>query len=109
MIAGLQVFDASSRLILDGTRRILRYIGAANLSGGTGSVSDPSISPGTAWYAFQRSQTFKLSGGNNPHGTLGYMIPPVITVSGNSLIWTYPGKRLADDEYAVGILFYGVY
>jgi len=37
------------------------------------------------------------------------MIPPVITVSGNSLIWTYPGKRLADDEYAVGILFYGVY
>jgi len=109
MTVGLQVFDAQGKLILDGTRRILRYLGVVYLSGASGSVSDPSMSPDQMWYAFQRSQTFKLSGGNNPRGTLGYMIPPAINASGNSLVWNYPGKHLPDDEYAVGLLFYGGY
>ena len=109
MTAGLQVWNASGGLVLDGTFRIARYLGTANLAGVTGSLTDANIGSGTAWYAFQRTQTFKLSGGNNPSGTLGYMIPPAIAISGNTITWIYPGRELADDEYAIGLLFYGVY
>jgi hypothetical protein len=77
--------------------------------GAGGSVVDARIGAGMAWYAFQRSQTFKLSPGNNPHGTLGYMIPPVISISGQTITWYYPSFQLADDEYAVGLMHYGVY
>ncbi|MCP3721720.1 hypothetical protein M3I53_01030 [Paraburkholderia sp. CNPSo 3272] len=102
MAAGLQIFDANGNIVLDATYRVMRIIGAQNLSlGQAGSVTDDRFLQG-GWASFQPSvmtgQGY-LSGG---------VIAPRFSISGNVLSWSYAAKNNSTyDIYQDGILFYG--
>lgn len=103
MPQGLQVFDASGNIILDATYRVMRiinfvYIGPNNLSG---SITDSRLAQG-GYVSFQPAITCGdgyLAGG---------VICPSFSITGSTLIWSYPAKNNAQyDIYQEGQLYYG--
>jgi hypothetical protein len=104
MPAGLQIWNASGALILDATQRCGRVLSIQQLTGGvSNSYTDSRLSQGTPFVAYQRDKTCHLSYG------YGGIQSPVISISGNTVTWTYSALNASYDEYAAGLLVIGVY
>jgi hypothetical protein len=93
MVQGVEVYDASGNLTLSVTDRLTKLLGAVNVSS-SGSLTLPAALAGNSyWFAFIPSTS----------GFTG--TPPVISVSGTTLSWTYP----AGATNLSGTVHYGMY
>ncbi|WP_018435364.1 hypothetical protein [Paraburkholderia atlantica] len=103
MPAGLQCWDENGNLIFDATYRVLRIIGAVNMTGESNSLQDNRLKQG-GFVSFQPNNTCGdgyLSGG---------VIIPQFSIDPNTgiLSWSYTAKHSSSyDIYQVGTLFYG--
>lgn len=103
MTAGLQIWNESGQLILDGTHRCGRVLSMQPIIGGNGgSFTDSRLNAGTVWWAFQRDRSFHLGYG------FGGIMSPSFSFSGNTLTWTYMPKNKDYDEYAAGQVVIGI-
>jgi hypothetical protein len=88
---GLQVYDASSNLILDVTDSLGTVLGTVSTGTTSGSVTDANFANGTPFWAHLPLATNYLS------------LPPDITFSGTTLTWTFTGGGTSST------IIYGVY
>ncbi len=98
---GLQIYNASGVLMLDGTTRTGRIKGMARIKGTNGSVACD-MSDGTPFWSFQPDFFYKHISNQTP--------PPIITIDSNGVYWSY--SSVAGLAYAVpitGFIIYGVY
>ena len=93
MIQGLQVFDASSRLVVNVTDRIPRTLGTIWTGTVSGSTSHSGLAQGDPWFTML---------GQEP----GF-VSPEVTFSGNTMSWTFT-STVTDYRDSCLILF-GVY
>ena len=101
MPAGMQCFDASSRLVVDFTTRLARVLGVRDLNGTAGSLFDANLSAGTPFAVFQQNGVLYHISGDTAF--------PTITISGNTISWTYSPGQTPFHTNISGRLFYGVY
>lgn len=94
MGVGLEVYNKSGGCILSITDRITKVIGIVKITS-NGSVTDPEITQNTVWY-YPCNFTY------NKNATPTF---PDFTVSGNTLLWSYPGNT----NKVTFDLIYGVY
>lgn len=78
MPAGLQVFDERGALRLSLGDRIGRFTGAITTQGADGSVKVDGTNTGDPF--------FVLTALEDP---LGWFSPPIVTISGGTISWTY--------------------
>ena len=97
MPQGLQVWDEDGVEILNTSTRTLIYLGILDITGsaGSGSVTNSRFSKGTPWWVW-----------NCPVSSAGHKVN--VSVSGNTLSWTY-----TKEFYAVALispikLIYGI-
>jgi hypothetical protein len=102
MAAGLQIWDASGRLVVDFTSRLSRIIDSVYLNGSaaSGSVTNAALSQGTPFLAFQQESVWGYIDGD--------VSRPNFTVSGNTISWTYTAAFGTHNQRIKGWLFYGV-
>lgn len=93
MPQGLEVYNASGVLEMAVTDRLTRIIGETTATGGTaGSVTNAGLATGSPfWWVSRDSSSF-------------YSIEPSITVSGDTLSWTWPISTTGSFT-----IIYGVY
>jgi hypothetical protein len=103
MTVGLEIYDASGTLVLNGTDRVLKLFGYATVNGANGSHTDGKLSTyvgspynGTAQWIWVGDQ----------FGAENWM--PNIYISGSTLYWNY-GSTPGGFVNAVGRIFYGTY
>jgi len=90
---GLQIWNASGGLVLDTSHRLTRVLGSFESGTSDGSLTSPGFSQGTPWHVRLTSQ-------------LGYTAP-TITVSGNTLSWSF--GNVAAEFRRSAFIIYGVY
>lgn len=96
MAYGLRVWDASGNLTLDTSTRLGRVLGYVEVTT-DGSLTVPGFSTGTA---FARVNTT----GNSVGPDAEYSWPPNISISNNTLSWSYPSSTKGP-----AVIIYGVY
>lgn len=107
MTAGLQIWNVAGGMILDGTHHVGKPLTVVSLTGGvSGSYTNGVLTANGAqpFAAFQRAYSFGVNKG------YWYLNSPRITISGNTVTWTYDslnGERYA--ENVGGILVIGIY
>jgi hypothetical protein len=100
MPAGIELWNASGLLVLEGTHRIGRVRGVQRVAG-AGSVA-VNFSDGTPFWSFQPDQQFFHISNET--------VPPIFSATATSLSWTY--SSAAGLNFAVlitGNVIYGVY
>ncbi|SHJ70666.1 hypothetical protein [Paraburkholderia terricola] len=101
MPAGLQIWDASGNLVLDGTHRLGRIKGSHYLDGNSGNIS-MDLSDGTPFWSFQPDFLFAHINGNSP--------VPVVSISSTGVVWTYTSPPSQSYIYPItGNLYWGCY
>lgn len=111
MAVGLQLWDASGRLALDGTARAGRVSGVIIIypqgtpnvpwvAGATGSVR-ADLSGGTPFWAFTPDWQFQHVSGNTP--------VPVVQIDAYGISWFYSASSGSFRNAMPGTLVYGVY
>lgn len=100
MAVGLRIWNTSGVLILDATHRIGRIKGQAHISGTAGSVA-VNMTDGTPFWSFQPDFLYAHISNETP--------PPIITVDGNGVYWTYSGSGGSYNKPITGWVYYGVY
>lgn len=102
MAAGIQIWDASGRLVVDFTSRLSRIISSVYIDGSSasGSVSNAALSQGTPFLAFQQENVWGYIDGDVPR--------PIFTVSGNTISWAYTAGFGTHTQRIKGWLFFGV-
>jgi hypothetical protein len=102
MANGLIVRNAANQIILNATDRLTQILGSVAITGGTGgSVTVPATGVDNAiFYVFSPTGT-----------TNAYSVFPQLTISGNTITWTFPGVTgsLARINAKSGLLLYGRY
>jgi hypothetical protein len=97
----MQCWDGLGRLTVDFTTRLPRVLGTRALTGVAGSLTDNNLSQGTPFFLFQQQGVFYHISGDT--------CLPTITISGNTISWTYSGGTTSYHVNVQGTLFYGVY
>ncbi|NKJ46829.1 hypothetical protein CIC12_08770 [Burkholderia sp. SG-MS1] len=100
MPAGMQVWDEQGRLTVNMTTRLARFLGSRYIDGTGGSLMDENLSQGEPFAIFQPDQLFYHISGDAPR--------PVITISGNTIGWSYGAAVNSYHKPVPGNLFYGV-
>lgn len=103
MNVGLEIFNASGVLLLDGTHRIGRLKGSVYLpgSGDPGSVASD-LSDGAPFTCFFPEFLFRHINQNTPI--------PIITVTSQGISWAYSSTGGNSFRYPTsGWIFWGVY
>jgi hypothetical protein len=104
MADGLRIYNSGGALMLDGTHRVGRVVGAVYISGApnsSGSVA-ADLSSGTPFYSFQPDQLYFHISNDTP--------PPNIFVNANGCGWSYsPSGGTSYTHTISGWCFYGVY
>ncbi|QBC44470.1 hypothetical protein [Iodobacter fluviatilis] len=85
MAQGLRVYDEQGRLTLDMTDRVSKILGSVRVAG-SGTAWAPLLQGNQLWAVFVPDDT--------------YIIPPAITISGNTVSWS------AGESYS-GLIYYG--
>lgn len=93
MPAGLQIWDENGNVMLDTENRVTRVLGSFESGTSDGSLTSEGFSQGTPWHV-------RLT------PDLG-LTPPKITVSGNTLSWTF--GNVAEEFRRSAYVMYGVY
>jgi hypothetical protein len=96
----MQCWDEQGRLTVDFTTRLARVLGFRRLDGTAGSLMDTNLTQGEAFVVFQQETVFNHISGDT---TL-----PTITVSGNTISWTYSGAQTQYHTNVKGTMFYGI-
>jgi hypothetical protein len=94
MPAGLQIWDAGGRLIVDTNTRLGRILGVINIAD-DGSLTHPGLSTGAGF------AKILIAGGD----VQTFIYAPTYSVSGNTISWQYP----KDVTKFPAIMIYGVY
>lgn len=102
MPQGLQVFDDKGVCVLDVTDRMVKYLGAIEINGTNGSITNDELSEGNLWYY---PLNIKMPPPTPSIHTEYHM--PIITKNGKSISWDY-GSYPADKRLSM-VLLYGVY
>jgi hypothetical protein len=98
--AGLQLWDASGRLVLDATHRLGRIKGIQAVSGANSIAVD--LSDGTPFWSFQPDQQF--------FHISNEAASPIFSISSTGLSWTYSSTSgLNFARLITGNVIYGVY
>lgn len=97
MAAGLQVFDASGNLIVDLTTRLSRLITVIDPGLVDGSQSFPAVNNTIAAMLSNYSEVQSGSGGAG--------VLPVVSVSGNTVSWTFNGADMMFRMYSKILVF----
>lgn len=100
MAAGMQIFDAQGRLVVDLSTRLIRWIGNVYVNG-AGSVTDSRLSQGNVAFVFQQIGLFYHISGDTAR--------PNFNVSGNTISWSYSAGQTNYHTNMSGWLFFGVY
>jgi len=93
MAAGLVLWDGSGNVVLDTAHRLTRVLGAFESGISDGSLTSEGFAQGTPWHV-------RLT------PDLG-LTPPKITVTGNTLSWTF--GNVAAEFRRSAFIMYGVY
>lgn len=100
MAVGLQLWDASGRLVLDGSTRCGRIKDMVYVNGSDGAVG-ANLSDGTPWWSFMPEFLFKHISMNAP--------VPIIDIDANGVRWRYSTTSDGYRTPVQGWLVYGVY
>lgn len=102
MSVGLQIWDASGRLILDGKSRAGRVVGIVPTGGVDGSVA-ADMSGGEPFWAFMPEQLFYRVSGAEPS--------PVVAINAGGVSWSYSPNSSGSNAYTrvPGWIVFGVY
>ncbi|MDN7743032.1 hypothetical protein [Burkholderia multivorans] len=101
MVAGLQIFDAAGRVILDGTTRCGRIRGVVRVGGGDGGQA-ADLSGGSPFWSFMPDWLFQHISMNAP--------VPVVDIDATGVRWRYSTDGSSSYRTPVpGWLIYGVY
>lgn len=96
MAEGFKVWDASGKLIIDGTKRLSRVLGVTTIGANTsGTITDAGFATGVPYWISIRD-TLSPSATDN-------IVPPSISVSGTTLTYDNSSPRLTHR------VIYGVY
>jgi hypothetical protein len=96
----MQCWDALGRLTVDLSTRLPRVLGFRSINS-AGSLTDNNLSAGTPFFIFQQAGVFYHISGDTAL--------PTITISGNTISWTYSGAQTSHHTNVPGTIFYGVY
>jgi hypothetical protein len=103
MAAGLQIWDASGRLVVDFTTRLARIVGSAVIDGTAGQRTDPALAQGDIFIAFQQQSLW---------GFIDMDVSrPIFTVpgrGGTTISWTYSPANGVHNMKIQGVVFYGI-
>ncbi|MEX3918255.1 hypothetical protein AB4Y43_18765 [Paraburkholderia sp. BR10872] len=100
MTAGLQIWDANGKLMLDGTHRLGRIKGIVPIDGFPSSYP-VDLSDGTPFWSFMPEQLF--------FHISNQTASPIITIDANGVYWTYSSTAGLNYAKAVkGSLIVGV-
>lgn len=91
---GLQCWDASGQLVLDVTDRLTRVLGEFDTGTANGSLTNDGLRGGTPWYNISHPNS----------GELINLVPLVVWIGDNTLIWTFS----RDNPVSLHVM-YGVY
>ncbi len=84
MTAGLQIWDANNRLVLDVTNRLARFAGeVTTVRDVAGSLTSPAFSVGKPFAYVQNLAAVGFVDGYNKPARSG----PAVTFSGNTMSW----------------------
>lgn len=100
MPQGLQVWDATGRIVLDTSNRVTKIVGRVYLSGVAGSLIVPGLLGNNVFFNFNP----------DPYSARIDNAFPAITLSGQTVAWSYPRNYYTQDGPAItGWLTYGLY
>lgn len=97
MTAGLQIFDEYGRLLFDATTRCGRVLLSQRVGGGSGTFWDDRLTQGQPFACF-------LADGLPISTPVSKSLPPIISISGNSVTYSY-----TEGDPIPGTLIAGVY
>ncbi|MBN7139010.1 hypothetical protein A7A76_07865 [Lysobacter enzymogenes] len=100
MPAGIQVFDENGAALIDTTDRISLVLGTAIIGPAAGSISDPRLAYGKGWFQLLDFEAIEAV-------TTTKSKPPIPSISGTTLSWTYDSQSQRPPR-AVRII-YGTY
>ncbi|WP_076881868.1 hypothetical protein [Burkholderia pseudomallei] len=102
MSVGLQIWDASGRLILDGKSRAGRVVGIVPTGGVDGGVA-ADMSGGEPFWAFMPEQLFYRVSGAEPS--------PFVAINAGGVSWSYSPNSSGSNAYTrvPGWIVFGVY
>ncbi|AIP66326.1 hypothetical protein [Burkholderia thailandensis] len=102
MKAGLQIFDATGRLMLDGTTRCGRVMGMQRIQGGAAGGVSVDLSRGTPFWSFMPDWLFQHISMNAP--------VPIVQIGAGGVSWRYSTDGSSSYRTPVpGWLIYGVF
>ena len=98
MSAGLQCFNASGVLSFQATDYLARIVGVISITGanGNGSFVDAALSGGTPFALFF----------SNGSGSI--YVPCIVTVSGQTIYWSFGGQYANQGNNPSGFIIYGI-
>lgn len=100
MPAGMQVWDAFGRLVVDFTTRLPRVLGSVSINQ-AGSLSDGNLSQGTPFVIFQQAGVWYHISGDTAL--------PQFIISGTTISWSYSNGVTGNHTNVPGTMFYGVF
>lgn len=101
MPAGLQLWNGSGTLVLDGTTRCARIKGITPVGGSNGSAA-ADLSGGTPFWSFQPDRLY--------YHISNQTVPPIITIDANGVYWSYSSlSGLTFGVAITGTVIYGVF
>lgn len=103
MAAGLQIWDAQGRLVVDLTTRLARIVGVATIDGSSNQVSHPLLAQGDVFVAFQPTNLWNFVDMD--------VSRPIFSIpgrGGTTISWTYSPGFGIHNYRIVGSMFYGV-